>query len=138
MEALLPDQTLWQECVLQSAKDKSSYTVVFDDGDERTLARGSLCLKGIYIIEKISRPCEILLRTDQNHFSGDRHYAKSETLDNLPLTDPENFGTPVLSKKKNRRRRPVDDDYGMNTVLMLGFDLFIDPNYIYVAYFSVL
>ncbi|XP_039259937.2 uncharacterized protein LOC120336341 isoform X1 [Styela clava] len=88
VEALFPEQTDWQECTIQSAKDKSSYTVIFDDGDERTLSRGSLCLKG------------------------DRHYAKSETLDNLPLTDPENFGTPVLAMKKSRsRRRPVEDEY---------------------------
>lgn len=43
--------------------------------------------------------------------AGDRHYAKSETLDNLPLTDPENFGTPVLANKKNRsRRRPQQEE----------------------------
>lgn len=88
VEALFPEQSEWQECTIQNAKDRSSYTVIFDDGDERTLSRGSLCLKG------------------------DRHYAKSETLDNLPLTDPENFGTPVLAMKKSRsRRRPVEDEY---------------------------
>ena len=56
---------------------------MFDDGDERTLKRSSLCLKGA------------------------RHFDKSETLDNLPLTDPENFGTPVLhsTKKPSRKRR---------------------------------
>ena len=56
---------------------------VFDDGDERTLKRSSLCLKG------------------------GRHFDKSESLDNLPLTDPENFGTPVLhtTKKPSRKRR---------------------------------
>ena len=56
---------------------------VFDDGDERTLKRSSLCLKG------------------------GRHFDKSESLDNLPLTDPENFGTPVLhsAKKPSRKRR---------------------------------
>ena len=57
--------------------------LVFDDGDERTLKRSSLCLKG------------------------GRHFDKSESLDNLPLTDPENFGTPVLhsTKKPSRKRR---------------------------------
>jgi len=58
---------------------------VFDDGDERTLKRSSLCLKG------------------------GRHFHESESLDHLPLTDPENFGTPVntSSKKPGRRRRHV-------------------------------
>ena len=59
------------------------HRAVFDDGDERTLKRSSLCLKG------------------------GRHFDKSESLDNLPLTDPENFGTPVLhsTKKPTRKRR---------------------------------
>lgn len=59
-------------------------TAVFDDGDERTLKRSSLCLKG------------------------GRHFHESESLDHLPLTDPENFGTPVMnssSKKPGRKRR---------------------------------
>ena len=52
--------------------DSSTYTVIFDDGDERTLKRTSLCIKG------------------------EKHFNESETLDHLPLTDPENFGTPVM------------------------------------------
>ena len=48
-----------------------SPSLVFDDGDERTLKRSSLCLKGA------------------------RHYSASESLDQMPLTDPENFGTPA-------------------------------------------
>ncbi|CAI8014134.1 AT-rich interactive domain-containing protein 4B [Geodia barretti] len=60
--------------------DQSTYTVVFDDGDERTLKRSSLCLKG------------------------GRHFDKSESLDNLPLTDPEHFGAPAILPKKPRRR----------------------------------
>ncbi len=57
---------------------------MFDDGDERTLKRSSLCLKG------------------------GRHFHESESLDHLPLTDPENFGAPVMnssSKKPGRKRR---------------------------------
>ena len=57
---------------------------MFDDGDERTLKRSSLCLKG------------------------GRHFHESESLDHLPLTDPENFGAPVMntgSKKSGRKRR---------------------------------
>lgn len=39
-------------------------------------------------------------------FTGVRHFAESETLDHLPLTDPENFGTPVLMKRKQKRKTP--------------------------------
>lgn len=60
--------------------DTSMYTVVFDDGDERTLRRTQLCLKG------------------------DKHFIESETLDNLPLSNPEHFGTPVMSGKGKRNR----------------------------------
>ncbi|XP_077395888.1 AT-rich interactive domain-containing protein 4A [Festucalex cinctus] len=69
------------EAVISKLTDASLYTVVFDDGDEKTLRRSSLCLKG------------------------ERHFAESETLDQLPLTNPEHFGTPVIGKKSNRRRR---------------------------------
>ncbi|XP_072322076.1 uncharacterized protein [Eucyclogobius newberryi] len=69
------------EAVIGKLTDASLYTVVFDDGDEKTLRRTSLCLKG------------------------ERHFAESETLDQLPLTNPEHFGTPVISKKSNRGRR---------------------------------
>nr|NP_001072026.1 Retinoblastoma-binding protein [Ciona intestinalis]BAE06667.1 Retinoblastoma-binding protein [Ciona intestinalis] len=83
VEAQFPEQHGWCEGVIQSVRDKSIYTVEFDDGDVRTLSRGSLCLQGV------------------------RHYAESETLDHLPLTDPENFGTPVLNgKRKPKRKTP--------------------------------
>jgi hypothetical protein len=62
------------EATIQKILDQSQYTVVFDDGDEATLKRNSLCLK-----------------------SG-KHFAESETLDQLPLTNPEHFGNPVLGK----------------------------------------
>ncbi|KAK2498925.1 hypothetical protein MC885_021036, partial [Smutsia gigantea] len=70
-----------KEAVINKLTDASWYTVVFDDGDEKTLRRSSLCLKG------------------------ERHFAESETLDQLPLTNPEHFGTPVIGKKTNRGRR---------------------------------
>lgn len=57
--------------------------LVFDDGDITTLRRTALCLK-----------------------SG-RHFAESETLDQLPLTHPEHFGTPVLGGRRGGRRRFV-------------------------------
>uniref|UniRef100_A0A8C6R874 AT-rich interaction domain 4A n=1 Tax=Nannospalax galili TaxID=1026970 RepID=A0A8C6R874_NANGA len=79
----------FQEAIISKLTDASWYTVVFDDGDERTLRRTSLCLKG------------------------ERHFAESETLDQLPLTNPEHFGTPVIAKKTNRGRRsslPLTED----------------------------
>nr|XP_008122312.1 PREDICTED: AT-rich interactive domain-containing protein 4B isoform X1 [Anolis carolinensis] len=80
VEVRNPDGT-YQEAVINKLTDASWYTVVFDDGDEKTLRRSSLCLKG------------------------ERHFAESETLDQLPLTNPEHFGTPVIGKKSNRGRR---------------------------------
>ncbi|XP_069807328.1 AT-rich interactive domain-containing protein 4A [Dendropsophus ebraccatus] len=88
VEMKAPDGSL-QEAVISKLTDASWYTVVFDDGDERTLRRTSLCLKG------------------------ERHFAESETLDQLPLTNPEHFGTPVIGKKSNRGRRsslPMTED----------------------------
>ncbi|XP_018595730.2 AT-rich interactive domain-containing protein 4B-like isoform X1 [Scleropages formosus] len=78
----------YQEATINKLTDASSYTVVFDDGDEKTLRRSSLCLKGA------------------------RHFAESETLDRLPLTNPEHFSTPVIGKKRNRGRRsnPVQEE----------------------------
>ncbi|XP_077180092.1 AT-rich interactive domain-containing protein 4A [Paroedura picta] len=88
VETKMPDGS-FQEAIINKLTDASWYTVVFDDGDERTLRRTSLCLKG------------------------ERHFAESETLDQLPLTNPEHFGTPVIGKKSNRGRRsslPVNED----------------------------
>ncbi|XP_023267588.1 AT-rich interactive domain-containing protein 4B isoform X1 [Seriola lalandi dorsalis] len=79
---------VYQEATINKLTDASIYTVVFDDGDEKTLRRSSLCLKGA------------------------RHFAESETLDRLPLTNPEHFGTPVMGKKGNRGRRsnPIQEE----------------------------
>ncbi|KAM9727068.1 AT-rich interactive domain-containing protein 4B [Menidia menidia] len=79
---------VFQEATINKLTDASIYTVVFDDGDEKTLRRSSLCLKGA------------------------RHFAESETLDRLPLTNPEHFGTPVIGKKGNRGRRsnPIQEE----------------------------
>uniref|UniRef100_A0A3Q2XJH0 Tudor domain-containing protein n=1 Tax=Hippocampus comes TaxID=109280 RepID=A0A3Q2XJH0_HIPCM len=74
------NEGVYSEAVISKLTDASLYTVVFDDGDEKTLRRSSLCLKG------------------------ERHFAESETLDQLPLTNPEHFGTPVIGKKSNRGR----------------------------------
>lgn len=83
VEAKHPDRNQYFEAVIGKLLDYSQYTVVFDDGDETTLRRTSLCLK-----------------------SG-RHFAESETLDQLPLTNPEHFGTPVMGSKLKRKRRSM-------------------------------
>lgn len=80
---------IYQGAIINKLTDASLYTVVFDDGDEKTLRRSSLCLKGA------------------------RHFAESETLDRLPLTNPEHFGTPVIGKKGNRggrRSNPIQEE----------------------------
>ena len=59
--------------VLVKVTDQSSYTVVFNDGDERTLKRSFI------------------------RFKGERHYLDSETLNNAPLTHPEHFYFPIKS-----------------------------------------
>ncbi|XP_064621700.1 AT-rich interactive domain-containing protein 4B-like isoform X2 [Lineus longissimus] len=69
------------EVTINKVVDASMYTVVFDDGDERTLRRTQLCLKG------------------------KKHFVESETLDQLPLTHPEHFGTPVMQQGKKGYKR---------------------------------
>ncbi|XP_071963964.1 uncharacterized protein [Antedon mediterranea] len=82
-----PEQGVYLDGVITKLTDASMYTVVFDDGDEKTLRRSSLCLQG------------------------ERHFNESETLDHLPLTDPENFGTPVVrDAKKRKKRKPIEID----------------------------
>jgi len=81
VEARLTDQTTWCPAVITAIKDKSIYTVEFDDGDIRSLPRNFLCLQGV------------------------RHYPESDTLDHLPLTDPENFGNPVVKRNKIKRNK---------------------------------
>lgn len=68
------------EATVNKIMDSSQYTVIFDDGDETTLKRTSLCLK-----------------------SG-KHYSESESLDHLPLTNPEQFCNPVGLWPRKRRR----------------------------------
>ncbi|XP_054710278.1 AT-rich interactive domain-containing protein 4B-like [Uloborus diversus] len=81
IEAKHPEKSQYLEAVINKVQDYSQYTVVFDDGDETTLRRTSLCLK-----------------------SG-RHFAESPTLDQFPLTNPEHFGTPVIGSGKYKRKR---------------------------------
>jgi len=82
VEAKHPERGTVQEAQVNKIYDQSQYTVVFDDGDIATLRRNALCMK-----------------------SG-KHFNASESLDNLPLTHPEHFGTPVGS-----RRRRFGEEY---------------------------
>ncbi|CAL1277052.1 unnamed protein product [Larinioides sclopetarius] len=81
IEAKHPEKGQFMEAVVNKVQDYSQYTVVFDDGDETTLRRTSLCLK-----------------------SG-RHFAESPTLDQFPLTNPEHFSSPVIGTSKLKRKR---------------------------------
>ena len=60
-----------QLAVLNKIIDQSSYTVIFNDGDEKTVRRSFI------------------------RFKGERHYLNSETLDNAPLNNPEHFLQPI-------------------------------------------
>ncbi|KAF8787225.1 AT-rich interactive domain-containing protein like [Argiope bruennichi] len=81
IDAKHPEKGQFMEAVINKVQDYSQYTVVFDDGDETTLRRTSLCLK-----------------------SG-RHFAESPTLDQFPLTNPEHFSSPVIGTSKLKRKR---------------------------------
>lgn len=86
VEARHVDRKEYVEATITKIQDCSQYTVVFDDGDITTLRRTALCLK-----------------------SG-RHFAESETLDQLPLTHPEHFGNPVIGGRRGRRSRQAQDE----------------------------
>ncbi|XP_012254836.2 AT-rich interactive domain-containing protein 4B [Athalia rosae] len=86
VEAKHNDRKEFVEATVTKIQDCSQYTVVFDDGDITTLRRTALCLK-----------------------SG-RHFAESETLDQLPLTHPEHFGNPVIGGRRGRRSRQAQDE----------------------------
>ncbi|KAL6440112.1 hypothetical protein ACFW04_003019 [Cataglyphis niger] len=86
VEAKHVDRKEYVEATITKIQDCSQYTVVFDDGDITTLRRTALCLK-----------------------SG-RHFAESETLDQLPLTHPEHFGNPVIGGRRGRRSRQAQDE----------------------------
>ncbi|KAL1114997.1 hypothetical protein AAG570_007820, partial [Ranatra chinensis] len=81
IEVKHPEKKEFVEANITKIQDCSQYTVVFDDGDITTLRRSALCLK-----------------------SG-RHFAESETLDQLPLTHPEHFSNPVIGGRRGRRNR---------------------------------
>ncbi|XP_066600932.1 AT-rich interactive domain-containing protein 4A [Prorops nasuta] len=86
VEARHNERKEFVDATITKIQDCSQYTVVFDDGDITTLRRTALCLK-----------------------SG-RHFAESETLDQLPLTHPEHFGNPVIGGRRGRRSRHAQDE----------------------------
>jgi hypothetical protein len=65
-----------------SIKDQSVYVAVFNDGDERTLRRSQICLKGA------------------------KHYG-DETLDTMPLNNPEQFYSPHVVHSSLSDTRPT-------------------------------
>ncbi|VDD74928.1 unnamed protein product [Mesocestoides corti] len=65
-----------QPATVLKITDLSLYTVIFDDGDKRVLKRTQLVLKG------------------------ERHFKESESLDRLPLTNPEQFKQPVIDRSR--------------------------------------
>lgn len=81
---------------------------VFDDGDEKTLRRTSLCLKGerhfaeSEVSEAAGGTTPLYPSTPDLTSSS---CPRPQTLDQLPLTNPEHFGTPVIGKKSNRGGR---------------------------------
>ncbi|CAH8666963.1 unnamed protein product [Schistosoma curassoni] len=75
-ETALPNE---QAGIVIRVTDSSIYTVVFDDGDKRTLRRTQLVIKG------------------------ERHFKESESLDCLPLTNPEQFRQPVIDQRRKYR-----------------------------------
>ncbi len=89
VKARHPDKQEYVDAVVNKIQDQSQYTVVFDDGDITTLRRSALCMK-----------------------SG-KHFNASESLDNLPLTHPEHFSTPVAGGpggSSSRRRKAANND----------------------------
>ncbi|CAB4064585.1 RAB1A [Lepeophtheirus salmonis] len=79
VEARHPEKQEYLQATVNKIQDQSQYTVVFDDGDITSLRRNALCMK-----------------------SG-KHYNASESLDNLPLTHPEHFSTPVSGSRRRKR-----------------------------------
>ncbi|EHH63664.1 hypothetical protein EGM_16676 [Macaca fascicularis] len=77
----------FQEAIISKLTDASWYTVVFDDGDERTLRRTSLCLKG------------------------ERHFAESEDNDQVILTfSTEDEKEEESSEEEDEDKRRLNDE----------------------------
>jgi TATA-binding protein-associated factor Taf7 len=66
--------------------DQSSYTVIFNDGDEKTLKRNFV------------------------RFKGEKHFLDSETLNNAPLNNPEHFLYPIKQSNEQTNSLPVNQE----------------------------
>ncbi|KAG9510885.1 AT-rich interactive domain-containing protein 4A, partial [Fragariocoptes setiger] len=97
------------QATITKITDFSRYTVIFDDGDYCVLRRSSLRLK-----------------------SG-KHFAESETLDRLPLTNPEHFGNPV-KVEPGAVSHPSDTCTSVNSVA--NFDVSLSTTTTTTAAFS--
>jgi hypothetical protein len=65
-----------RQATLTKVFDHSVYTVIFNDGDERSLKRSFI------------------------RFKGEKHFLDSETLNNAPLNNPEHFLFPIRNSDK--------------------------------------
>ena len=65
-----------RQATLTKIFDQSVYTVIFNDGDERSLKRSFI------------------------RFKGEKHFLDSETLNNAPLNNPEHFLFPIRNNEK--------------------------------------
>jgi hypothetical protein len=69
------DSSNLQPAILNKVLDQSVYTVIFNDGDQKTMKRSFI------------------------RFKGEKHYLDSETLNNAPLNNPEHFLFPIKQKE---------------------------------------
>ncbi|XP_030914619.1 AT-rich interactive domain-containing protein 4B [Geospiza fortis] len=126
VEVKNPDGT-YQEAVINKLTDASWYTVVFDDGDEEIVDHTKnlrlhnyfafvtymmyFCISFIMrksLLTKIASVKQVVWRITYASFFlciCICIFSFQQTLDQLPLTNPEHFGTPVIGKKTNRGRR---------------------------------
>jgi hypothetical protein len=73
-----------EAAMLNKILDQSSYTVVFNDGDEKILKRTFI------------------------RFKGEKHYLDSETLNNAPLNNPEHFLYPIKQHNNINNNNATD------------------------------
>jgi len=71
---------------LNKVLDQSVYTVVFNDGDEKTMKRSFI------------------------RFKGEKHFLDSETLNNAPLNNPEHFLYPIKGASSESKAQNLTDN----------------------------
>ncbi len=77
------DNSNLQPAILNKVLDQSVYTVIFNDGDEKTMKRSFI------------------------RFKGEKHYLESETLNNAPLNNPEHFLFPIKQKEEENANTEI-------------------------------